>query len=83
MTRDQIKYAERILQAIKELEDLRGELRNNYLSIGKNSTSEEIFEVFQMIVKHDKVGLFIDAIKNINAEINKQIDELEEELKAL
>ena len=83
MTRDDIIYAQRILAKLDDLQKLKVELSNKFHSLHKNSSKEKIREVFEFIIENDASDILWSAIIGIQDEINKTINELEEELKAL
>ena len=83
MTRSDLEFANRIIETIDGLIDLKEEIGNNFSTLNEKSSSEEMFKVFQMIVKHDKLGLLYSALSGIHNLIDKEISDLEQELKAL
>ena len=83
MTKEQIYKAQRILETMSRLNDLKDEIRNKYSKLDKNSTQEQVAEFLTLIVQSGFSGLIFDAIMDIRNKIDKDIKQLEEELEAL
>ena len=83
MTRDQICYAQRLLDTMGKLEKLKEEVRTKYSSLNEHSTIEEVTEFITFLVQNGFMGFFVGSIMNIIQNIDESIKELEEELKEL
>jgi hypothetical protein len=83
MTKDQILMAQRILETMSRMNDLKDEIRKKYSKLDKNSTQEEVAEFLTFVVQSGFKGLIFDTIMDIRNKIDKDIKQLEEELEAL
>lgn len=75
--------AQRILETMSRLNDLKDEIRKKYSKLDKNSTQEQVAEFLTLVVQSGFSGLIFDAIMDIRNKIDKDIKQLEEELEAL
>lgn len=83
MTRDAILHAQRILTTLDNMQKIKDEISNKFHSLNKDSSKEQIREVFEFIIQNDASHLLWSAISGIEDEIDKLMKELEEDLKAL
>ena len=83
MTKEQICMAQRILDTMSRLNDLKDEIRGKYSKLDKNSTQEQVAEFLTFVIQSGFGGLIIDAIMDIRDKIDKEIKQLEKELEEL
>ncbi len=83
MTKEQVYHAQRILNAIKGLQELQSEIIDKFNELNKDSKPDEIFNFLVFIVKHGYKGMIYQAIIDIRKNIEDDIQKLEEELKEL
>lgn len=83
MTKEQVYHAQRILNAIKGLQELQSKIMNKFNDLNKDSKPDEIFNFLVFIVKHGYKGMLYQTIIDIRKKIEDDIQQLEEELKEL
>ncbi len=83
MNKTTIKRARIILDRIEELQQLKETIKDKYVKLSPKSNREELEDVFTLIVKNGYSGLFFPSIYNIEKEIDKAIEDIEAEFKAL
>ncbi|MCR4809287.1 MAG: hypothetical protein K5896_05455 [Prevotella sp.] len=83
MTKEQVYYTQRILNAIKGLQELQSEIIDKFNELNKDSKPDEIFNFMVLLVKHDHKGMLYQTNINIRKKIEDDIQKLEEELKEL
>ena len=83
MTRDDIKRATRIIQAIECWQKTSEEISERFAMLDKDSTEEEIRDFFTFLITSGHREALFDAIWAIKDSIDKRIEELEKELKEL
>ena len=76
-------HAQRILNAIKGLQELQSKIMNKFNDLNKDSKPDEIFNFLVFIVKHGYKGMLYQTIIDIRKKIEDDIQQLEEELKEL
>ena len=83
MTKEQVYHAQRILNAIKGLQELQSEITDKFNELNKDSKPDEIFNFLVFLVKHDYKGMLYQTIIDIRKKIEDDIQQLEKELKEL
>ncbi len=83
MTKEQVYHAQRILNAIKGLQELQGEIIDKFNELNKYSKPDEIFNFLVFLVRHGYKEMIYQTIIDIRKKIEDDIRKLEEELKEL
>lgn len=83
MTRDDIKRATRIIQAIECWQATSEEITERFAMLDKDSTEKEIRDFFTFLITSGNRHALFDAIRAIKDSIDKRIEKLEKELKEL
>lgn len=83
MTKEQVYHAQRILNAIKGLQELQSEIIDKFNELNKDSKPDEIFNFLVFLVKYGYKGMLYQTIIDIRKKIEDDIQKFEEELKEL
>ena len=83
MTRDQITMAQRILETMSRLNNLKEEIENKYCDLDCKVTQERVAEFLTFVIQSGFRDLIFDAVFDIRKKIDENIEQLEKELEAL
>lgn len=83
MTKDQILMAQRIMETMSRLNDMKEEISKKYSKLDSHATQEQVAEFLTFVFQSGFGHLISDAILDIRNKIDKGIKQLEEELEAL
>ena len=75
--------AQRILESMSRLNDLKEEIKTKYCYLDSHATQEQVTEFLTFVVQSGFKNLIFDAILDIRDKIDKEIKQLEIELEEL